>query len=65
MRNPSQEKQPKPKPYIEWGLFNWGLPRGVYRTRRTAIEAAQNKSGEPWRKCRKYFMVRKVKVTPV
>lgn len=59
------EQQPKPKPYEAWLVTNWGNPWSVERTRRAAIEYAQNLTGEPWKKCREYCAVHKVKVTPL
>jgi hypothetical protein len=58
-------KQPAIKAHEAWCLSNWGLPRGTFRTRRQAISDAVDSAGEPWAKCRKYFAVTKVKVTPL
>jgi hypothetical protein len=54
--------QPPPKPFTGWALYNWGIPLGVFTSRRQAIDSAQNSSGEPWRKCKGYFTVAKVEV---
>lgn len=51
--------------YVAWGAFNWKIPRGVWRTRRAAIEHIQNHTGEPWEKARHYYTVQKVRVTPL
>lgn len=68
MSNLSSKKkvaQPKVKPYTAWLASNFGIPVSVERTRRGAIEYAQNITGEPWSRCKKYFAVCKVKVTPL
>jgi hypothetical protein len=52
------------KPHTAWLVSNWGIPWSVERTRREAIEYAQNITGKPWRVCRKYCRVQKVTVTP-
>jgi hypothetical protein len=59
---PKRQEQPGPKPFIGWALYNWGIPRGVYTTRRQAIEDACTSSGEPWTKVRMYYRVAKVRV---
>ena len=52
-----------PKSYVAWGLWNMSNPQGVHRTRRAAIEYAQNMAGEGWVKCKEYFQVHRVRVT--
>lgn len=52
------------RPYQAWLVSNWGIPWSVERTRRQAIEYAQNLTGKPWRVCRKYCRVQKVTVQP-
>lgn len=54
-----------PKQVTAWGLYNFGPAlRGVFRTRREAIDEAKASAGEPWAKCRRYFQVVRVTVTP-
>lgn len=52
-------------PYVAWCISNWGHPWGVERTRREAIEYAEDQTGKPWKECRRYCRVQKVKVTPL
>lgn len=58
------DKQPKPTEKSGWGLYNWGHLRAVERTRRECIRLAQESYGEPWRKCKRYYTVCKVRVIP-
>lgn len=55
--------QPGPKPFIGWGLYNWGHPWGVFTTRRAAFKEAMDQTGNPWSVCRQNFRVAKVRVT--
>lgn len=57
--------QPLGKAYTAWTVYNWGIPWSTERTRREAIEYAVYITGKPWKVCRKYCSVRKVKVTPL
>lgn len=56
------DRRANPLPYTCWGLFNWGIPRGVYRTRRLAFKAAETSLGRPGDDWRKYFEVHRVMV---
>jgi hypothetical protein len=62
MAKRKKHEQPGPKPFTGWALYNWGIPRGVFTTRRQAIDSAVGSSGYGWAKCRKYFRVAKVRV---
>lgn len=65
-RAPTMKKkptQPGPKPFIGWALYNWGIARGAFTSRRQAVESAENSSGKPWKECREYFRIAKVRVT--
>jgi hypothetical protein len=52
-------------PQPGWALSNFGLLWGVYRTRKQAIEAAEENIGHPWRECRKSMEVWKCEIRPV
>ena len=45
-----------------WGLYNFNTLVDVTRLRKVAVRMAENNSGEPWKKCKKYYQVRKVNV---
>jgi hypothetical protein len=47
---------------MRWLLTNWGNPWSVHRTRKQAIEAACEATGEPWEKTRRMFEIRKCEV---
>ena len=50
---------------IQWARTNFGIVQSVHRTRREAIEECERECGEPWRVCKKYMEVRKVKITEI
>lgn len=61
-----KEKQPSPqRNEVVWGVYQWGRLWYVESTRKAAIQAAMNSSGEPWSRTRKYFSVCKVRVNPL
>ena len=47
-----------------WGIYNCGQLIGVEPKAYQARQACEAISGEPWKKCRKYYVVCKVSVTP-
>jgi hypothetical protein len=49
---------------VRWAYSNCGILRGTSRTRRDAIKACEKLTGEPWKICRQYMEVTKVKVIP-
>jgi hypothetical protein len=53
-------------PVTAWGVYNFGSAlRGTFYTRKAAKLFCEEEVGEPWDKCRAYFQIRKVIVTPV
>lgn len=50
---------------IQWALCNFGILRSTHRLRREAIRAAEKQTGKPWKECRKYMQVFKVRVVPL
>jgi hypothetical protein len=56
--------QPPPeKVAIAWGIYNWGRLYDLQHRKRDAINSAESISGKPWKECKAYFCVAKVKVT--
>ena len=55
----------KPKNTTAWGWYNFGILLGVEYRRKVAVAAAENHTGEPWEKAKKYIQVRKVVVSVV
>lgn len=53
------------KPYTAWLVSNWGIPWSVERTRRAAIEYAQNITGKGWNEIKDHCRVQKVEVRPL
>ena len=45
-----------------WGIYNMGRFIGVEHTRRDAVAEVERITGQPWKDCRKYMEVRKVRV---
>ncbi len=48
-----------------WALYNCSVLWRVERTKRALREVAEEATGEPWSKCKKYFRIIKVTVNPV
>lgn len=48
-----------------WALYNFATTLlGTYPLRRLAKLEAEERSGEPWAKCRNYYQIVRVTVTP-
>lgn len=45
-----------------WGIYNMGRFIGVEHTRRDAVAEVERITGQPWKDCRKYMEVHKVRV---
>jgi hypothetical protein len=63
MKTTKGNRQTKPINQPMWAWCNWGYAIGVERTRKEAIAAAENHTGEDWAVCKSYMEVRKVYVT--
>lgn len=62
----TSQQQPSPRrEEVMWGVYQWGRLWYVELTRKAAIQAAMNSSGETWSLTRKYFSVCNVKVSPL
>lgn len=53
----------KKRPMYRYGLFNYDSFWGPHWTKKSAREAACEATGEPWKKTREDFQIRKVKIT--
>ena len=48
-----------------WGLYNLSILCAVEKTQKRCKEYAEQVTGEPWAKCKRYFHLVKVTVEPV
>jgi len=51
-----------PRAWVGFGLYNYGNPLGVYCTRKTAVEQAEQINGLPWSEIRGHMEIHKVRV---
>jgi hypothetical protein len=54
----------KPRPDTAWGIYNLGRLMDIAHRRKDAIAKCEWMVGKPWKECRKYMEVHKVRVTP-
>lgn len=51
-------------PQRAWALSNFGMLRGVFRTRKEAIDYCEHNVAAPWSNAKRYMEVWKCTVTP-
>jgi len=52
----------RPEIQEAWGWYNFNILISVESSRKSAIAAVENHTGEPWSKAKKFMQVRKVYV---
>lgn len=60
MSNETSRKEPKPQ--LAWGVYNMGRLMDIGHARRHAVQLAEQLTGKPWKECKTYMEVHKVRV---
>lgn len=65
MTSKKKVTQPAVKPYKAWLLSNYGHPWVVVNRRGQAKMEAEERTGEPWDRCKNYCRITRCEVKPL